>query len=377
MGFMNASCSFTRFRLLDAVSQDVWESIPHKLRQFALCDIDNSAEERAVGWTCFEDMLDTEWRTAPPDKGDYLCFALRQDTRRVPPAVLKKYFALALRDEKSRNAAQGKAYIARERKKELKEQVTLRLLQRYLPVPAVFDVLWATDRGEIWFTSTQNKMLDVFLEEFIKSFNLHLEQMTPHNLALRHLDEDMHERLATLEPTRFGESSPPVLDLDTLLGQEFLTWLWYQSDTAPGAFTDSKGQPFSVAMEQRVVVQGGEGDSLETASVSGALSPLREARFGLVAGKKVSRAVLRLEQGELAWQCALKAEDLSMNSLKSPKIDKDDDADDDALLLERVYLMENAVALLDSLYARFLALRLGATWMAESALMQEWMRRDV
>ena len=25
---------------------------------------------------------------------------------------------------------------------------------------------------------------------------------------------------------------------DSILGKEFLTWLWYQSDTAPGAFTD-------------------------------------------------------------------------------------------------------------------------------------------
>ena len=40
---------------------------------------------------------------------------------------------------------------------------------------------------------------------------------------------------------------------DIILGQEFLTWLWYQSDTAPGAFTDKDGAPFSVSMEQRIV----------------------------------------------------------------------------------------------------------------------------
>ena len=76
--------------------------------------------------------------------------------------------------------------------------------------------------------------------------------------------------------------------LDNILGQEFLTWLWYQSDVAPGAFVDAQGQPFSVSMEQRIVVQGGEGDARETASVSGSLSPLREARFGLGTGKKAA-----------------------------------------------------------------------------------------
>lgn len=163
---------------------------------------------------------------------------------------------------------------------------------------------------------------------------------------------------------------------DAILGQEFLTWLWYQSDTAPGAFTDSQGAPFSVSMEQRIVVQGGEGEARETASVSGSLSPLREARFGLGTGKKVSRALIRLEKDELAFQLTLKAEDFSLGSLKTPKIDKSDgDEDPDALLLEKFYLMEVCMGLLDALYARFLKLRLSGDWQKEVADMRQWLTR--
>ncbi len=100
---------------------------------------------------------------------------------------------------------------------------------------------------------------------------------------------------------------------DAILGEEFLTWLWYQSDTAPGSFVDKNGAPFSVSMEQRIVVQGGEGETRETTSVSGS-SYLREARLGLGGGKKVSRALLLLEKEELAWQVSLNAEHLSPNS---------------------------------------------------------------
>ena len=160
---------------------------------------------------------------------------------------------------------------------------------------------------------------------------------------------------------------------DIVLGQEFLTWLWYQSDTAPGAFTDKEGAPFSVSMEQRIVVQGGEGDARETASVSGSLSPLREARFGLGTGKKVSRALIRLEKEELAFQVSLKAEDFCLNSLKTPKLDNDDDPD--ALLLEKFYLMEVCTNLLDALYARFLGLRLSSQWQKEVEDMRQWMTR--
>ncbi len=170
----------------------------------------------------------------------------------------------------------------------------------------------------------------------------------------------------------------PLDSLDNILGQEFLTWLWYQSDIAPGAFTDGQGQPFSVSMEQRMVVQGGEGDARETASVSGSLSPLREARFGLGTGKKVTRALIRLEKDELAFQLTLRAEDFSVNALKTPKLEKTggDDVDPDALLLEKIYLMEICVGLLDGLYAQFLDLRLSpGRWEEEVAAMRQWMTR--
>lgn len=164
--------------------------------------------------------------------------------------------------------------------------------------------------------------------------------------------------------------------MDIILGQEFLTWLWYRSDIAPGAFTDKDGASFAVSMEQRIVVQGGEGEARETASVSGSLSPLREARFGLGTGKKVTRALVRFEKDDMAFQVSLKAEDFSSNSLKTPKLDKPQgDEDPDALLLEKIYLLEVCTGLLDSLYARFLKLRLSSGWQEEVEDMRRWMTR--
>ena len=95
MGFCNASCSFTRFRIIDPIPSDLWMQIPDKLRQFAFRDIDDLPEMQAYGWVCFEDMLDSEWRTAPPHKGAYLLFSLRLDTRRIQgtsPAPLAAAF---------------------------------------------------------------------------------------------------------------------------------------------------------------------------------------------------------------------------------------------------------------------------------------------
>ena len=173
---VSSSISFTRFRIIDPIPSELLTQIPDKLCQFAFRDIDDLPEMQAYGWVCFEDMLDTEWRTAPPQKGNYVTFSLRLDTRRIPPAIIKKQLSLALKAEKEKMEAQGKKFISRERKKELKEQVLLRLRQRFLPTPAEFNVVWEPDLNEVWFASTQGKMIDLFMEAFLNTFDLHLDR---------------------------------------------------------------------------------------------------------------------------------------------------------------------------------------------------------
>jgi len=203
MGFLGASCTFTRFRIVDPISADLWTTIPSKLKQFSFRDIDDIPEERSWGWTSYEDMLDTEWRSAPPEKGAYLAFAFRLDTRRVPAGVLKKHTLMALRDEENRIREQGKKFVARARKIELRDQVRLRLMQRFLPIPAVFEVVWATDSDKVYLASNNTKLIELFMEHFTLSFDLHLEQQTPYALAAGMLDEETLSRADSLEPTRF------------------------------------------------------------------------------------------------------------------------------------------------------------------------------
>ena len=112
-----------------------------------------------------------------------------------------------MKAEKEKMQEQGKKFISRERKKELKEQVLLRLRQRFLPIPAEFNVIWATDRNEVWFASTQGKMIDLFMEAFLNSFELHLEQITPYSLAETMLDEAAMSRLDRIEATQFAALS--------------------------------------------------------------------------------------------------------------------------------------------------------------------------
>lgn len=203
MGFANSSCSFSRFKIVDPVPNNLILEVPDRLRQFAFRDIEDIPEMQAHGWVCHEDMLDSTWETAPPQKSSYFIFSLRLDTRRIPAGVIKKHVSLAVKEEKTKLALQNKKFISRDRQKEIREQVLLKLKSRFLPVPAEFNVLWNLQTHDVWFASVQAKMIDLFMDFFLSSFDLHLELLTPCNLALQLLDESIQPQIEALHSTQF------------------------------------------------------------------------------------------------------------------------------------------------------------------------------
>ena len=205
MGFMSASVGFTRYRIVeDDIPASLWGEITDRLKRNAFRDIDESAEERSFGWVSFDNMLDPEFEACPPEKGAYLAFTLRLDTRRVPPAVMKKHVAVAINDAMRVMREQGKRFVTKEQKAEIREQVELRLRARTLPIPACFDVIWDTNAQIVYIASTQAKLTELFEELFTHTFGLHLESLTPYFLALQSLGAERQEKLDTLEATVFA-----------------------------------------------------------------------------------------------------------------------------------------------------------------------------
>jgi DNA recombination-dependent growth factor C len=203
MGFLSASTGLTRYRLADEASDDVLTDILRRLKMFAFVDIDQSMEERSFGWVCFDDLLDAEWKTSRPEKGPYLVFSLRLDTRRVSPAVFKKHWLLALKQKLTELSEQGRKYLTRDQKAELREHVRQRLLSRSLPVPAVFDVVWNVRDNRVYLATTNAKIRMLFEDLFARTFELELEPLTPVVFAQEQLGAAVRHRLDELEGAVF------------------------------------------------------------------------------------------------------------------------------------------------------------------------------
>jgi hypothetical protein len=67
-------------------------------------------------------------------------------------------------------------------------------------------------------------------------------------------------------------------------------------------------------------VRGGEGDNVETAVVSGPNAAFAEARRGS-RRQAVDRALLRFEKDGNTWMVQVKAQDMWLDALRTPKIE--------------------------------------------------------
>ncbi len=163
--------------------------------------------------------------------------------------------------------------------------------------------------------------------------------------------------------------------LSPYLGQDFLTWLWYYTENYGAQWRNNKDEVFLVYLEQRISVQGGEGDSKDTAVCSGVFSELVEARTGLKNGKKVNQAKMKVEHDSDTWQLQLKAEDFTFSGFKTPKINtKEEGEDPDASLLEKIYLIENCLEIVDELFKEFLKRRFSHDWKQELKNISTWIK---
>lgn len=193
MGLLSASVSLSIYKINQEVKDALFQEALDRLRKFSFQEIDDLAVERGFGWVSSEDWLDNNFTTSP-FKGNYLVFSLRLDTRRVSPAILKKHYTLALRELLEKKKQEGKNFIGKEEKKELRENIRLKLLSKTLPVPAVFDVSWDMLRNLVYFSSTREKVKELFVDLFVRTFEIHLVEFSPLGLAKERLGENIVDK---------------------------------------------------------------------------------------------------------------------------------------------------------------------------------------
>lgn len=362
MSFFKKSCAITRFAAVGAHQGSLFDDMFfQRLRSCAFEDIDDKPHcEASRGWCDSGNMLTATFREADTIAGPLVMLAFRMDKRAVPPAVLNKHFAIAVGDAL---AHQDSPFLSRARRKELKAQVKLRLQAKAMPVPRVFDVVWDTESGEVWLSSTAGNVVESFIAQFLLSFAVPLSPLAPLPLAMREAPE-LSDALNALQPERLfgpcGTCAP-----EDFLGGEFLIWLWYRCREG---LPEGAGELYFC---HEVACRAG-GDDKASMTGRGSSGSAAAARAILEGQRPVKVAFTHTAENGDDYEFTL-TDALGVRLTPPPTPPAEEDEDPCAVRLEKISLLKQFCKWLDDMYRMFLVLRTGAGWHMEALSMQLWL----
>ncbi len=173
-----------------------------------------------------------------------------------------------------------------------------------------------------------------------------------------------------------------LIEEKRFLGQEFLAWLWFKSEERGGSVELPGRGDILVVFEQHMLLEYGEGPESEKLMCRGLQTELKEARAGLVLGKKPEQARIRLGSGDYEFSITLTATAMEFRSVRLPKTAGTEDSEDDdhnsleGQLLERISLFEEGIELVNKLFRLFITIRTSDGWSDELIKLREWVHSN-
>lgn len=359
MGLLKGNFSFAQFHVDGKLPQAFLEFVSSRIKDNSFRDTTKSTEEKRLGWVSLTDVLDANFENANYALGDYLIFSLRIDRKLIPPKLMK----IRLMEEEKRFLAEsGKNRVNKAMSTGIKEKVKLELLTKLDPVPSFYDVCWAVGQNKIYFSSLTDKVADDFADLFKKTFSLSIRRFLPQENPLI--------------VSKSSEENATPAD-SSLIGREFLTWLWYKSEERGGKIAVTKDQEMELNFLKRIVLEAGEGEYSQGVVCHGIHAELKEGKEAIRQGKKVKEAGIKLIYNQNEWEFMFRADSFNFQSLKLPVMDWQETPEDPSgHLLERIYLIENAVKAMNNLYESFLRIRFSSQWEEkELKLLSGWLKR--
>lgn len=382
MGFFTGRLTFLRFRVDGPATGLFTDDHIDRLAAFAAGrQRIASADGVEVGWSAGEHVLDTEFGLAKNVINDTLHFDLRIDTDKLPTDLLKAYYSVEL---KALAAGNPSGHPTGRQKREAKEAARERLeheakdgrFKRRRCVP----VLWDAKSNEVLFGSTSVTHVDRMAALFQQTFGYGLDPITAGRRAFQLAE--LHQRTRQVDDSSPSAFVPGVTPEDVawiaddtsrdFLGNEFLLWLWYQTDGSSDVIPLEDRSDAACMIARTLTLECPRGQTgHETISHLGP-TRLPEAKRAVQSGKLPRKAGLTVVRHSDQYELTLHAETLAVGAAKLPNL-PEDVTEPRAKLEERATQIRNLVETLDLLYDAFGRQRLGKGWTDTLPKMQRWL----
>ncbi len=408
MSFQSGLIGFSRFLVHGDAPTTCDDTLLSILKEYAFkeCTIGVPSEVEA-GFIAGRHLFDTRFDYEQNGYGSQVLFAIRLDSHKVPSEIRHAYKQM---NEQAAAEAGATGFASKKEKREASELASRQVhedmaagkFRRSKSVP----LLWDLAGGVLYCGSSSGQAIEQVTRLLHESLNVDLELISAGRLAgsiLRGVGrgrdyEDVRPSPLTRPPARAiaahddAEASardvtvPAVpwssqsLDLKDFLGNEFLVWLWHESEQASGVITCSYDEHMKTVSPMDYFITFDKALDMDCAwGVGGKQSlrgdgpmAMREAGEALVCGKWPRKAGLILSDGEYQWQVILQADRMVVSSLKLPAVE--DTQSPRELIEMRIELVRAFTRAIDRLYAQFLSIRLSSSWPGKQRTISSWIR---
>jgi hypothetical protein len=228
MSFESGSVAVRLFYVVKGLPKDAVE----RFNRHVAPPLKNLGSQSQQGWVGGRHLLDVPITDENAYYGGYLRLALVKAERKVPSSLLR---AECMLEEVAYMRAEGKPFVDRKARSEIRKQVMNRLLPTMPPtlkgIPFIYD-----ERDRILYAGAlSDNQLDVFLIHFKATVGVDLIPIAAGTAAAKRRSINV----ADWSKTSFSPEVPDT-EMEDTPGLDFLTWLWFASEARGGISTPSK-----------------------------------------------------------------------------------------------------------------------------------------
>lgn len=380
MSLENGSVTLRRFFVKGKCKPSSDESWVNNIKEHAFVGRELELDEENIGWAVFGDELATDFSIGNTVYGKFVVFSLRRDSIKVPSSLVNLHVKSRVKERMKNEEMET---MGKKQRTEIKEEVVQELVEKTPQQIQIVQVMIDTARGEVYLSSTSDKIHELFEMQFLKSFDLNLQTGDFLSSAHQMVDESAFERVMDDPGISVGdpiEIHPEFEDsLEGKLGAGFLTWILFTLQTGDGTWQSKTQGEVGLTLHEYLLLEGEALGSKQMLLKKGVLSRCAELATSLNIGKLVSKIRLMAardggseENNETeVWSFVVDKLHFDISSLKVPKVNEGSDA---AKMLARFNYMIDMVELMEDLFEKFLEIRYGSAWESVESEMSQWVK---
>ena len=274
--------------------------------------LDSVKDDVQIGWTSGKCLLDTNLEENNVMMGGCWYLNLRKAERKIPSALMN---AIVRREEIVHMRANNLDFVPSKVRRDIKAQVTEQYLMKMPPALSAIPMVYDPASKLLYVGASSPKQIDEFIGFFFQTMELEPQQVTP----------------GAMLNSEFGklETDLPALPVnddagadDLTMGRDFLTYLWYLSETGATKITHPQYGEFELLIEGPLAfAAGAEAQGAGETVVKKGDHPQQsaEVKAALSVGKKLKKAKVTLTRGDDIWSGTFDADKFVFGSLSLPE----------------------------------------------------------